>query len=146
MKVIPHRRSDYRWFLQVPTRWADNDVYGHVNNTAYYGFFDTAVNCYLIENAGLDIHQGAQIGLVVHTACDYFAPLAFPQRLDVGLRADRVGNSSVAYGLGVFATGEDRASAQGEFVHVYVDRQSRKAAPLADEFRCAVLAIKGGRG
>ncbi len=146
MKAAPHRRSDYRWFMEVPTRWADNDVYGHVNNAAYYGFFDTAVNRYLIDKARLDIHHGAQIGLVVHTSCDYFAPLAFPQVLDIGLRADRVGKSSVSYGLGVFAKAADTASAQGGFVHVYVDRKARKPMPLSDALRRAVLAIKGGKG
>lgn len=129
----------------MPTRWADNDVYGHVNNTAYYGFFDTAVNRYLIENAGLDIHEGKQIGLVVQTGCSYFSPLKFPCGFEIGVRADRVGNTSVTYGLGVFEKGKETASAQGMFVHVYVDRQSRKPIRLSESLRSAVMALAGDR-
>lgn len=143
MKAEPQSRSAFRWFMQVPTRWADNDVYGHVNNAAFYGFFDTAVNCFLIENAALDIENSTQIGLVVETRCNYFAPLAFPDVLDIGVRAEHVGNSSVHYGLGVFGKGVDIASAQGLFIHVYVDRQSRRPRPLNDALRRAVMAIQG---
>ena len=143
MRVSPHTRRDYRWFMSMPTRWADNDVYGHVNNTAYYGFFDSAVNCFLIEEKALDIDNGDQIGLVVQTSCHYFAPLSFPDILKVGVRAERVGNSSVIYGLGVFGPDQDVASAQGQFIHVYVDRQSRKPKPLNENLRRAVMSIRG---
>jgi acyl-CoA thioester hydrolase len=143
LKVTPHSRCDYRWFTPMPTRWADNDVYGHVNNTAYYGFFDSAVNRFLIDEKALDIETGDQIGLVVQTSCHYFAPLAFPDILDVGVRAERVGNSSIVYGLGVFGPDQDTASAQGRFVHVYVDRQNRKPKPLNANLRQAVMTIRG---
>ncbi|PHS25337.1 MAG: thioesterase [Robiginitomaculum sp.] len=127
----------------MPTRWSDNDVYGHVNNAAYYGFFDTAVNRFLIEKNALDIETGALIGLVVQTSCAYFSPLAFPELLQIGVRAERVGRTSVTYGLGVFGQNEDKASAQGQFVHVYVDRQSRVPTPLAAPLRRAVMDIIG---
>ncbi len=146
MSTRPQTRSDYRSFLDMPTRWADNDIYGHVNNTAYYGFFDTAVNRYLIEAGALDLEDGTQIGLVVETGCQYFAPLAFPDVLSIGLRAEHIGRTSVIYGLGVFAKDEQTTSAQGRFVHVYVDRQSRKPMPLREALRKAVMAIDGGDG
>ena len=143
MRAKPHTRDAYRWFADMPTRWADNDVYGHVNNTAYYGFFDTAVNRFLIEKNALGIDSSAQIGLVVQTSCAYFAPLAFPDSLAIGVRAERVGRTSVTYGLGVFGQNDDAASAQGQFVHVYVDRQSRAPTPLAEPLRRAVMEIMG---
>lgn len=132
------RRSDYKHFLPLQTRWADNDVYGHVNNVAYYGFFDTMVNEYLITEGGLDIHKGDVIGLVVETGCRYFAPLEFPQKLEGGLRVGRIGNSSVRYELAIFKDGEDAPAAEGHFVHVYVDRKTRRPAPLPDAFRKAL--------
>ena len=95
-------RADYRHFQPIITRWHDNDVYGHVNNVTYYSFFDTAVNTYLIEEGGLDIHDGDVVGFVVSSACDYFASIAFPDRLDIGLRVGKLGNSSVQYELAVF--------------------------------------------
>ena len=131
-------RSAYRTFVPVPTRWADNDVYGHVNNVAYYEFFDTAVNRVLIERCGLDIHEGAVIGLVVETSCKYHAPLAFPQDLEVGVAVERLGNSSVAYAVGVFAAGAERSAADGRFVHVYVDRATRKPTALPDAMRAGL--------
>ncbi len=140
-RVRPNIRNDYHWFLEMPTRWADNDMYGHVNNVAYYGFFDTAVNRFLIDNSGLDIHHGAQIGLVVETGCHYFAPLSFPSVFDIGLRVERVGNTSVTYGLGVFGKDQTKASAQGRFVHVYVDRTNRKPIALTEPLRRAVMTL-----
>jgi len=119
-------RSAYRHFLPLQTRWADNDVYGHVNNVAYYGYFDTIVNAYLVGEGGLDIHEGAVIGLVVETGCRYFAPLAFPEALEGGLRVARIGNTSVRYELAIFAAGADAPAAEGHFVHVYVDRATRR--------------------
>jgi acyl-CoA thioester hydrolase len=108
----------------------DNDVYGHVNNVVYYSFFDTAVNRFLIQAGVLDIHQGPVIGLVVETQCHYFAPLQFPQSIEAGLRVAHVGRSSVRYEVGLFAAGEPLTAAAGHFVHVYVDRASRRPAPL----------------
>jgi acyl-CoA thioester hydrolase len=145
LRPKPHARNAYAWVLPLPTRWADNDLYGHINNAAYYGFFDTAVNTFLIEKAGLDIHHGQQIGLVVKTECSYFAPLAFPATLDIGVRAERIGRSSITYGLGVFGKDDALASAQGIFIHVYVDRQRRKPVPLGDSLRKAAEAIAGGQ-
>jgi acyl-CoA thioester hydrolase len=104
----------------------DNDVYGHVNNVFYYSWFDTAVNAHLIEQGALDIHHGETLGLVIETHCNYFAPLAFPQTIEAGIRVARVGNSSVRYEIGLFAQGEDLCAAQGHFVHVYVDAQHRR--------------------
>ena len=123
-------RSDFRVFRPIGTRWSDNDVYGHVNNVVYYSWFDTAVNAHLIENGGLDIHQGEVIGLVVETQCHYFAPLAFPKPVEAGLRVAHQGRSSVRYEIGLFAQGEALTAAWGHFVHVYVDRQTRRPAPL----------------
>lgn len=134
-------RDQYRHWLTQPTRWADNDIYGHVNNAAYYGFFDTVVNCFLIEQAGLDIHSGSVIGLVVETGCNYFAPLAYPQAIESGLRVARIGSSSVQYELGLFAEGHSEPAAQGRFVHVYVDRDSRRPVQLPDKMRAALETI-----
>lgn len=134
-------RADYKHFLPLQTRWADNDIYGHVNNTAYYGYFDTIVNEYLISEGVLDIHKGAVIGLVVETGCKYFAPLEFPQELEGALRVARIGNSSVRYELAIFKKGEQTPAAQGHFVHVYVDRATRKSTPLPEYFRKALTKI-----
>lgn len=135
-------RSAYRHFLALQTRWADNDVYGHVNNVAYYGYFDTIVNDYLIGAGALDIHGGAVIGLVVETGCRYFAPLAFPDLLDGGLRVAKIGNSSVRYELAIFREGAETPAAEGHFVHVYVDRATRRPVPLPASFRKALERIK----
>ena len=134
-------RADYKHILPLQTRWADNDIYGHVNNVAYYGYFDTIVNDYLIAAGALDIHGGVVIGLVVETGCKYFAPLAFPQKLDGALRVAKIGNSSVRYELAIFKQGEDAPAAEGHFVHVYVDRETRRAAPLPDHLRKALEKI-----
>lgn len=125
-------RSAYRAFRAIGTRWSDNDVYGHVNNVVYYSWFDTAVNAHLIEQGALDIHAGPVIGLVIETQCNYFAPLAFPQTVWAGLRVAHLGSSSVRYEVGLFADGEDLAAACGHFVHVYVDRETRRPVPLPD--------------
>lgn len=134
-------RKAYPRVRPIPTRWADNDIYGHVNNAAYYGFFDTAVNCFLIEEAGLDIHGGSVIGLVVETGCNYFAALAYPETVEAGVRVARIGNSSVTYQIGLFRDGEDEPAAQGHFVHVYVDRDTRRPVSLPDAMRQALEAI-----
>lgn len=126
----PLPRSAFRHGQRITTRWGDNDVYGHVNNVVYYGWFDTVVNRSLIEAGVLDIHGGDVIGLVVETRCHYFAPLAFPQDVDALLRVERMGRSSVTYRIGLFAAGEPLTAAHGHFVHVYVDRASRRPVPL----------------
>ncbi len=134
-------RSAYRHIRPLQTRWADNDIYGHINNVAYYGFFDTIVNEYLIRTDALDIHDGAVIGLVVETHCNYFAPAAFPDQLEGALRVAHLGNSSVRYEIGIFKKGEDAPVAEGHFVHVYVDRASRKPAPLPAALRAVLLGL-----
>jgi acyl-CoA thioester hydrolase len=126
----PEARSAYRHFLPITTRWMDNDVYGHVNNVVYYSYFDTVVNEYLIAQGALDIHGGDVIGLVVETRCNYFAPLAFPQTVEAGLRVAHLGSSSVRYEVGLFAQAEPHTAALGHFVHVYVDRTTRRPATL----------------
>ena len=136
-------RAAYKHFLPLQTRWADNDIYGHVNNVAYYGYFDTIVNEYLIGAGALDIHGGAVIGLVVETGCKYFAPLEFPQKLEGALRVAKIGTSSVRYELAIFKAGEEAPAAEGHFVHVYVDRETRRPAPLPAEFRKALEKIAG---
>ncbi len=126
----PEPRSAYKVFRSIGTRWMDNDAYGHVNNVVYYSWFDTAVNAYLIEQGVLDIHQGESIGLVIETQCNYFSPLAFPQTVEAGIRVSRLGSSSVRYEVGLFAAGEALTAARGHFVHVYVDKVSRRPQPL----------------
>jgi acyl-CoA thioester hydrolase len=115
----------------------DNDVYGHVNNAVYYSYFDTIINDYLIEH-GLEIQRGAAIGLCVESHCAYFRPIAFPDLIDAGLRVTHLGRSSVRYEVGIFARGEDGTSAQGWFVHVFVDRDSRRSTPIPDRIRMAL--------
>lgn len=134
-------RSAFREFSSISTRWMDNDVYGHVNNVVYYAYFDTAVNSYLIAQGALDIAQGAVIGLVVESGCRYDAPVAFPDRITAGLRVTRVGNTSVRYEIGLFRNDEPDASAAGHFVHVYVDRHTRRPVPLSGPLRAAVEAL-----
>ena len=134
-RPVPRERASYRWFMTVATRWADNDVYGHVNNTIYYQWFDTAVNAWLVEAGLLDIEQGDPIGLVVETGCSYFGPLSFPGNVEVGIAVERLGNSSVTYRIGVFGSGSAEPSAQGHFTHVYVGRVDRRPTPLPDEWR-----------
>lgn len=140
-KATPHSRTAYRHFLAIPTRWMDNDVYRHVNNVVYYSYFDTAVNHYLIEQDVLDIERSPVIGLVVETACQYFAPIAFPDIVHVGLRVGKLGTSSVRYEIGIFRNDEDSASAQGHFVHVYVERASNRPTPLPADLRAALEKI-----
>jgi acyl-CoA thioester hydrolase len=130
LRPTPEPRSAYRAFQSITTRWMDNDVYGHVNNVVYYAWFDTAVNQYLIEQGALDIHSGGTIGLVVETQCHYFSPMAFPQRVTAGIRAAHVGSSSVRYEVGLFADDEALCAAKGHFIHVYVDRVTRRPTPL----------------
>ncbi|NDY92196.1 acyl-CoA thioesterase [Ideonella livida] len=137
----PQHRDTYRAFRPIATRWMDNDVYGHVNNVVYYSYFDTAVNGYLIDAGVLDIQAGATIGLVIETQCNYFAPLAFPQSIEAGLRVAHLGSSSVRYEIGLFAHGESTTAAAGHFVHVYVDRQSRRPVPLPQALKTALQPL-----
>jgi acyl-CoA thioester hydrolase len=137
----PLTRAALRWFRPVTTRWRDNDAYGHVNNVVYYEWFDTAVNAYLIDAGVLDVAGGAVIGLVVHTECDYFAPLAYPEPVDVGLAVERFGRSSVHYRLGVFAQDAPLAAAQGRFVHVYVERATRRPVALPQSLAEALSRV-----
>lgn len=130
----PEPRAAYRAFHPISTRWSDNDVYGHVNNVVYYSWFDTAVNHWLIEHGGLDIHAGGVIGLVVETHCNYFAPVAFPNAVIVGIRVAQLGMSSVRFEVGIFPTDERLPCvAKGHFIHVYVDRVTRRPAPLSPQ-------------
>jgi len=140
-RPVPKTRAAYRHFQRIPTRWMDNDVYGHVNNVVYYSYFDTVVNQYLIEQGALDIERSRVIGLVVETRCRYFAPITFPDQVDAGLRVAKLGNSSVRYEIGLFRNDEDAAAAQGHFIHVYVDRASRRPAPLPPPMRAALERI-----
>ena len=133
-------RGRYRVFQTITTRWSDNDVYGHVNNVVYYSWFDTAVNSHLIDQGALDIHDGDTIGLVVETQCNYFAPLAFPQKVEAGIRVARLGGSSVRYEVGLFAQGEPLTAAHGHFIHVYVDRHTRRPVVLPAKLR-SVLEV-----
>lgn len=134
-------RSAYPVFRHITSRWMDNDVYGHINNVVYYSYFDTAVNGHLIDAGGLDIEAGTTIGLVIETHCNYFAPLAFPQTIDAGLRVAHLGRSSVRYEVGLFAQGEPLSAAAGHFVHVYVDRASRRPVPLPSALLAALQPL-----
>ena len=138
----PRPRDHYRAWRDIGTRWADNDVYGHVNNVVYYSWFDTAVNAHLIEAGALDIHAGPVIGLVIETQCNYFASLAFPQTVQAGLRVAHLGRSSVRYEVGLFAAGEPLSAAAGHFVHVYVDRHTRRPVPLPDALKTTLETLR----
>ncbi len=129
-KPAPTSRADYAHFTQIATRWSDNDAYGHVNNVVYYAYFDSAVNRHLIENGVLDIARSPAIGLVVETRCNYFSAMGFPDQVHVGLKVLHLGRSSVRYEIGLFRNDEDRASAVGSFVHVYVDRASNRPVAI----------------
>ena len=137
----PEPRTAYRHFHTITTRWLDNDAYGHVNNTVYYSWFDTAVNQYLIEHGVLDVANGAVIGLVAETQCNYFSAMAFPDLVHVGLRVAGSGSSSVRYEIGIFRNDEPLASAQGHFVHVYVDRDTRRPTALPSPLRDALSGL-----
>lgn len=134
-------RDQFAVLRPVPTRWADNDVYGHVNNAAYYGFFDTAVNAWLIEQGLLDTAASEAIGLVIETGCRYHAGLSFPETIEAALRVERLGNSSVRYALALFSDGHDLAAADGWFVHVYVDRRTRRPVPIPAPVRAALESL-----
>ncbi|NRA28712.1 MAG: acyl-CoA thioesterase [Parvularculaceae bacterium] len=140
-RKAPSTRDAYKAFRTLTTRWADNDVYGHMNNVVHYALFDSAVNGYLIAQGALVIQHSDQIGLVVETRCTYHREIVFPDVVHAGIRTDRVGNSSVTYGIGLFRNDETEAAAEGQFTHVYVDRESRRPQPLNAALRQAVEAI-----
>ena len=141
-KPQPESREAYKALRTITTRWMDNDAYGHVNNVVYYSWFDTVVNAHLIEQGVLDIHHGRTIGLVIETQCNYFAGLAFPQVVEAGLRVAHIGSSSVRYEVGLFAQGDPLTAAKGHFVHVYVDRDTRRPVPLPAELKSVLEKLK----
>lgn len=128
-------RDQFKFFLPIQTRWADNDIYGHVNNVTYYSYFDTAANSLLIQKTNFDIHQSEIIGLVVDSACSFLQELSFPEIVEVGVAIGKIGNSSLRYELAIFKQGQATAAAQGHFVHVFVDRENRKSTTIPNEMR-----------
>lgn len=141
-KPPPGTRADYRHFLAIPTRWMDNDLYGHVNNVVYYSYFDTVINKFLIERGMLDIHAGAVVGVAAESGCRFFASIAYPETVDAGLRVGHLGRSSVRYEIGLFREGHGTAAAEGHFVHVFVDRPTRRPVDIPPAIRAALDAIK----
>jgi len=137
------RRADFPVLRAIPTRWADDDTYGHVNNVVHYAMFDTAVNGWLIEASGVDIRELPAVGLVIETSCQYFAELRFPVVVTAGLRVDHVGTSSVIYQLALFGDSDEPAAA-GRFVHVYTDRQTRRPVPVPDQLRTVLAQARVG--
>lgn len=138
---MPIRREHLRRFLQIPTRWMDNDVYGHVNNVVYYSYFDTAVNEHLIREGGLDIRHADVIGVVVETTCRYHRELTFPRTIEAGIAVAKLGTRSVVYDIGLFPAGEDEAAATGRFVHVYIDRATRTPVEIPPSIRAALQPL-----
>lgn len=141
-RATPHTLTDYPHSLIIPTRWADNDVYGHINNAVYYFYFDTVVNRFLIDNGLLDIGKSKTIGLVVETGCNYFAPAAFPDNIKAALRVAKLGTSSVTYEIALFKNDDTTAAAQGHFVHVYVDEKTRRPVAIDENMRAKLEIIK----
>jgi len=139
----PESRGRFRHFLTVPTRWMDNDVYGHVNNVVYYAYFDTVINRYLIAEGGLDIKEGPVVGVAAESHCRYRRPVSFPTDIDAGLRVGRLGRTSVRYEIGLFPSGEEEAAAEGWFVHVFVDRATGRPAPIPERIRTALARLVG---
>ena len=140
-RTLPHSRDHYRHFQNIPTRWMDNDVYGHVNNVVYYSYFDTVVNRFLIDQGQLDYEKGKTVGWVVETKCEYFSPVAFPDVVSAGLKVQRLGTSSVTYEVGLFRNDDETAAAQGHFVHVYVDREANTPQPLSEGMKEVLASI-----
>ncbi len=137
----PSAKEDYRYFRPVSTRWHDNDIYGHVNNVVYYAFFDTVINAYLIEAGGLDPWRDRVVGFCVESGCRYLRPISFPRPIVAGLRVGHIGNSSVRYEVGIFEGDAALASAEGYFVHVFVDRDRARPVPVPDRIRRALEAL-----
>ena len=134
----PTRRADYPWFRTLQTRWMDNDIYGHVNNVHYYSYFDTLIAHYLIGEGELDPWRGPVIGIAVETGCRFHRSFSFPEPIDAGLRIGRLGNSSVRYEIGLFQSGAHEASADGHFVHVFVEREGNRPVPVPVPIRVAL--------
>jgi len=134
-------RADFKAWRKMTTRWADNDAYGHVNNTVYYEWFDSAVNAWMVEQGLLDIANGDPIALVVETRCTYAVPLEFPQTVEIGLAVAELGRSSIRYRIGIFAEGSEDAAAEGAFVHVVVDRASRRPTEIPSDWRSKLETI-----
>lgn len=141
MTTAPPTTSSYRYFVPITTRWMDNDTYGHINNVVYYSYFDSAANLFLIREGGLDIETAPIIAVVVESMCNYHKALAYPVALRAGVRVDKLGTRSVTYGIGIFQEGDDAAAAHGHFVHVFVDRQTRRPAPIPEGIRAALARI-----
>ena len=141
MKKVPSNRSEYNYFTKVSTRWNDNDIYGHMNNIIYYALFDTAVNKWLINNNLIDIKNGKNIGLIVQSGCDYFSSFSYPDDIDAGIRVTKIGTSSVRFEVGLFKETEQDASADGFFIHVYVDRKTNIPLPINYNFNKALDTI-----
>lgn len=142
MPDVAETRDRFPHFLTIPTRWMDNDLYGHVNNVVYYSYFDTVINAYLIREGGLDIHQGQVVGVCAESACKYLAAFAFPESVEAGLRVGHLGNRAVRYEIGLFKQGREEAAAVGSFVHVFVERASMKAVPIPDGLRKALEKLQ----
>lgn len=140
-KRSPSRRSDFRRFHSIPTRWMDNDVYGHVNNVVYFSYFDTVINRYLIDPGGLDFQNGAVIGIAVETGCRFHRSFAYPDLIEAGLAVSHLGTSSVRYQIGLFAPGEDSARTDGTFVHVFVNRKTMRPTPIEPQMRAALQQL-----
>jgi len=134
-------RDQFRHFLTIPTRWMDNDIYGHVNNVVYYSYFDTAVNQFLIEAGVLDIHKGEVVGFVVDSGCAYFAPVTFPDAVHAGIRVAKLGNSSVRYEIALYRNNDPLPAAAGHFVHVYVERASNRSVPIPEPVRAVLKSL-----
>lgn len=145
-RTPPPRRADFRHFLRLGTRWMDNDAYGHINNVVYYAYFDTVVNEHLIRRGGLDIERSPAIGVVVETGCRFYRALAFPAPIDAGMRVERLGRSSVDYAIGLFGGDDDAAAAAGRFVHVWVDRASRRPTAIPARVRAALASLQRSAG
>jgi acyl-CoA thioester hydrolase len=141
-RPVPDHLDSYKYFLDIQTRWADNDVYGHVNNAVYYFYFDTVVNEFLISKGLLDYEKSETIGLVVKTNCDYFAPISFPDKVNAALRVSHIGTSSVTYEVGLFRNDENKTSAQGQFTHVYVQRDTRQPVAISTDIRKGLEGLK----
>ncbi|MCA3245337.1 MAG: acyl-CoA thioesterase [Azospirillum sp.] len=140
-RPAPGIRADYRHFLAIPTRWMDNDLYGHVNNVVYYSYFDTVINKFLIERGGLDIHKSDIIGVAAESGCRFHASIAYPETIDAGLRVGHLGGRSVRYEIGLFRAGTDTAAAEGYFVHVFVARAEQRPVAIPDRIRSAFETI-----